>query len=140
MSYFALTQYALALAFSLGFLPSSLQAQQLQQPASVLPWASAQPEMKLALRPPRSPNTDADDSPAWLLDSAKKPAKATPKSNGLHMVETERFVDLGPLDEEPNQASASPPRKNRSFGSNRSRPLSFLRALGIRTNRSGTRN
>ncbi|MGI9428808.1 MAG: hypothetical protein ACR2NM_09130 [Bythopirellula sp.] len=140
MSCLALNQYTLALLLSLGFLPNSIQAQQLQQPASVLPWAGAQPEIKLALRPPVSSINASKDVPAWLDDSVSKPVQTAPKSSGLHRVETERFVDLGPLDEQPYQPTTGPTLRQRSNRSKTSGPLSFFKALGIRANWPHGRN
>ena len=138
MANFTIYQYALPLLLSLGCIPSLLHAQQLQQPESVLPWSATQPKVTLALRPPVSARLD--DSPAWLVGSVQNRAETPPKSSGLHMVETEPFVDLGPLEAEPIPKTTSSAFRQRTSRSTLSRPLSFFKALGIQANRPQNRN
>ena len=133
MAYFAINRLAFALVLSLGFASTLAQAQQLQQPASVLPWAGSQPEIKLALRPPVA--KIPEDSPGWLVEPVKQPFETAPPKTGLHMVETEKFVDLGPLEAEPTQAATSRGARTRNHAAAASRPWNIFKALGIQANR-----
>ena len=138
MTSYVLNQFAFAIILSLGMVPHVVQAQQLQQPESVLPWTGRQPEIKLALRPPLA--EIPENSSAWLVDPVNRPAKASPANSGLHMVETEKFVDLGPLEAEPNQRSTRSPSRRQAGDSQTIRPLNIFRALGIQANRPRSRN
>ena len=140
MTYFTLTPYALALLLSLGWMPQVVHAQQLQQPASILPWHGSRPEMQLALRPPLTQLPNIEDSPAWLVDSGKQPAQTKSKSSGLFMVETEEFVDLGTLNQEPTAPTGGNANRKWSGKPQAKGPGSFLRALGIQAFRPGKRN
>jgi len=76
--------------------PASLHAQQIRQPASVLPWkaSKAGPRTTTIVDPT---NTSQNAPPAWLLQTAKKPFKHSSAHKKLPMVESESFSHLGQI-------------------------------------------
>ena len=125
------------LSVGLGLSPSHLNAQQLSQPASVLPWKPAKVETQLALKSPIT--ASESDSPRWLTEQAKPLTTQQAKAKALPMVETEQFADLGPLDDDPTAQPLQRVRPNRTGRTNAVRPFNLFRALGIQASRSGNR-
>ncbi len=121
-------------ALSAGLVPSLLSAQQLCQPASMLPWRASQPELKLALHGPIKSGLRGNgrsDSPAWLLDTAQPIAQESRVQKDLPSVEKESFANLGQLNRNfgtPNTRSAYRKRSSNSAGK---RSFRLFRALGL---------
>jgi len=131
-----------AFSLSLGLVPSLLSAQQLSQPASILPWRSSPPEVKLALQASQETRSKASDSPAWLIESAKPLTQLSPTQDDMPMVETESYANLGQInrrsaDQKPQ--SIRPIRRKNASPSSSNRSFSLLRALGFKINRSDDR-
>jgi len=131
-------QLSFVLALHAGLTPSLLSAQQLSQPASMLPWQAAQPEINqseiyLALNGPI--RRSVSDSPAWLLDTTKPLSRQSPKKNTMPMVETESFVNLGPLNKHSTAQKARSSQRKRASHTNGHGSFSLFRALGIQADR-----
>ncbi len=115
-------------------------AQQLSQPASVLPW---QPdrlgnEAQNAFELPTI--SRQSDSPMWLLDVQNSiKHKRTEEKSDLPNVETEHHSDLGQLEADPATSRRYSVHRKRATGTNSGRSFSLLRALGIQASRGNNR-
>ncbi len=139
-----LTRIPFFFVLSLGFglAPSLLCAQQLHQPASVLPWRATQPEAKLALNSPVKvgPKKSSEkDSPAWLIEAAKPIIQEPSAEQDLPSVEKESFADLGQLHRYSAAQKTKSIRRSRSSHSASKESFNLFRALGIKANRAGNR-
>lgn len=137
-----LQRLCLVLAHCAWLTPSLLSAQQLSQPASMLPWQVAQPEinqpeMYLALNSPI--RSSVSDSPAWLLDTAKPLSRQSHKGNTMPMIETESFSNLGQMNKHSTAQNAQSGQRKRTSRTSSHRSFNFFRALGIQASRSGSR-
>ncbi len=91
-----------ALALTCFFFTASAFAQQIRQPASMLPIESLEPQPQQEIVAPQS-----DTVPQWLLRATESPARKSNKSDrgdlqkalqtALPLVETENFAVLGQL-------------------------------------------
>jgi len=137
-----LNRILFALSLGFGLAPSLLCAQQLSQPASVLPWRALQPEVKLALNAPVKSTplkSVASDSPAWLLKKARPLSQQAPAREDLPMVETESFENLGYLKSNSATQETQSSQRNRSSRARSKGSNNWFRALRIPANRSGSR-
>ena len=106
----------LILALACGLIPTVANAQQLRQPASVLPLNRSQPAAKRVIQAP-----EAELLPHWLLQANKaKPDQALPTQKvaqrtatrkAMPMVETEDFSWLGDIEAGLPSTSRAIPQK-----------------------------
>lgn len=107
------------LALACCLFPAIANAQQLRQPASVLPLKSPKP-----LPSPEIAAPQVDEVPTWLLEASQPTARKSTKANRvtrksarpkpLPMVETENFSMLGDIRlSYPRQGGVQPTKRNR---------------------------
>ncbi len=128
----------LALVFSQ--VAATSVAQQLSQPASVLPWTPNQQsaETQHAFELPTI--TRGSDSPMSLLDVQNSvQRKGVEEKPELPNVEKEHHSDLGHLDAAPATPHRYSLQRNRATSSKSGRSFSLLRALGIQASRGNNR-
>jgi len=127
----------LVLTLCLGLTATSIDAYQIRQPASVLPWQAPPLEAKLALNGPAASGNHV--SPHWLLDAARqRPQRSEPRKD-LPAVEPESYVHLGELQASADKSHRRSVQQNRLGVAAVRQPLSLLRALGIGAPHSGNR-
>jgi len=126
----ALQHLFFVLALSFGLATTSVYAQQIRQPVSILPYWATQAESIIAVEKPAT--SDISDSPAWLLETAEQRPKRSKAQNALPMVETESFVSLGQLHGGSSKPSGLSVQRNRQ-------PFNLFRALGIQATRRANR-
>ncbi len=90
-----LQQTSICIALGCLLAPASVQAQQIRQPASILPWNSPKTDKPVTIVTPKSSNPT--DSPAWLIETAEKPFHHASIRNKLPNVESQSPVLLGQI-------------------------------------------
>ena len=119
----------LLFVLTLGLTATSVAANKIRQPASVLPWRAAEAKVAPVLNDPLP--SGEYHSPAWLLDSAKQ--RSTPSENrqDMPMVELENFAHLGQLQAGAEKSNRLSGRPSRVVKPAIRQSLNIFRALGF---------
>lgn len=121
------------LATSLSTVHGNANGQRLQQPHSLLPFAS----QSSASAPLTAPN--ASHHPKWILESATGELPKLPPAKSLPMVETESHADLGTVNLEAGSRRRETVQRRRFNSSQPRRSFGLLRSLGFRSQQSSDR-